>query len=93
MFWLKTDEKMLYIYDGSGFVSARPDGLLIGDGLAAAGYVAPPVSTIPTATYSTGTPGQFTADDDYIYFCVAPNTWIKTVIVPFDEATQVLEIE
>jgi hypothetical protein len=104
MLWLRTagGVRELYVYttissasSSSDWYLTRPDGLLIGDGLPSARtttYV-PPASEIPQSRISEGTPGEFVADSNYLYFCVSDNTWIKTLIVPFDEETQVLQIE
>jgi hypothetical protein len=104
MLWLRTEGGVRELYVYTAILSAsstadwyltRPDGLLIGDGLPSARtttYV-PPASEIPQSRISEGTPGEFVADSNYLYFCVSDNTWIKTLIVPFDEETQVLQIE
>jgi hypothetical protein len=104
MLWLRTagGVRELYVYttiasasSTSDWYLTRPDGLLIGDGLSStrsSTYV-PPVSEIPQSRISQGTPGEFVADSNYLYFCVSDNTWIKTLIVPFDEDTQVIQIE
>ena len=37
------------------------------------------IATAPTTTTSTGVKGQFAYDTNYIYLCVATNTWIRAV--------------
>lgn len=91
--WLNTTDGMLYVYNGGSFLNTRPSGLLISDGLSTRGILPPPVSTVPTSTYSEGTAGEFVADEDYLYFCISNDTWIKTRIVPFDENSPVIETE
>lgn len=38
------------------------------------------VGTAPAATGSTGTVGQIAADANYLYVCVAANTWKRVAI-------------
>tara|TARA_R110002012_G_scaffold294024_1_gene489896 strand:- start:1778 stop:2020 length:243 start_codon:yes stop_codon:yes gene_type:complete len=38
------------------------------------------VGTAPAATGSTGTTGQIAADANYLYVCVAANTWKRVAI-------------
>jgi hypothetical protein len=37
------------------------------------------ITTAPVANNSAGTAGQIAVDDDYIYVCVAANTWVRSV--------------
>ena len=90
--WFDTPNNLLMVYDGSAFIKTRPDGMLITDGLAT-GFIAPPASVVPQSNYSQGTPGQFVADGDYVFFCISPNNWVRTRIVPFGEDTAVIETE
>ena len=38
------------------------------------------VSTVPASTTATGTPGQIASDTQYVYICVATNSWIRIAI-------------
>jgi len=38
------------------------------------------VATVPTTSTSTGTTGQLTYDSNYLYLCVATNTWVRTAL-------------
>lgn len=37
----------------------------------------------PASSAATGTPGEFTFDANYAYFCVAANTWKRVALVAF----------
>lgn len=36
------------------------------------------LTTVPTTSTSTGTPGQMAFDDDFFYVCTATDTWKRT---------------
>lgn len=38
---------------------------------------------IPSGAVSSGTIGQFTADNNYIYVCIATDTWIRAAVSPW----------
>jgi hypothetical protein len=38
------------------------------------------VSTVPTAANSTGTRGMIVSDENYIYVCIATNTWKRSAL-------------
>ena len=41
------------------------------------------LNTAPTSSSDIGTPGEIRVTSDYIYVCVATNTWKRTGLVPF----------
>lgn len=41
-------------------------------------------TSIPSHCYSTGLKGQWAADNDYLYFCMRDNSWVRTALMEFN---------
>ena len=66
----------------AGISRLGPASVAIGDGTAGnargtltAGSIVEPMSYTPTSSSSDGVTGQIAWDANYVYVCIAPNTW------------------
>jgi hypothetical protein len=56
----------------------RADGS--GDAAWAAGILIETIPHTPSSAFDTGTPGQIAWDANYVYVCIAPNTWRRSAL-------------
>lgn len=65
--WYDEVSGRLYVYFDGGWVDASPRGT----GLATS------IGLGTQASNATGTPGQISYDSNYVYICIATNTWAR----------------
>ena len=41
------------------------------------------VGTVPASATARGAPGEFASDATHVYFCAAPNVWVRCALDPW----------
>jgi len=73
------------IYDSAGGINKlvyfeNTTGKLVSSGVSVSGQNVVFASSPPVTSSSPGITGEYAWDNDYMYMCVAPNTWKRTVL-------------
>ena len=66
--------------NGSSGIIAQPNLTFDGTALKVAGSFIIQNSDAPSTSTSAGVPGQIAGDANFMYFCVAPNTWKRAAL-------------
>jgi len=78
--------------NGSPGIVAQPNLTFDGTTLKVIGSFILQNSDAPTSSTSTGVPGQFAGDTNFIYFCVAPNTWKRSALTTWKTKVRYIKV-
>lgn len=70
------ETKLKPVY-GVGEIVAELGGSVAGGAVAPGNYVIALIGAVPSSSTDTGVPGQMAIDADYLYVCVATDTWVR----------------
>lgn len=75
-----TDNTVRYVIDSSGNHDFKTGTALFGGAVTAPSYKVTALNTAPATSTSTGTVGEIRYTADYIYICVATDTWKRSAL-------------